>query len=238
MAWFQKLTPAKLREDTWSCQPLEGTMPRTSRKSSALSGSLHPRARTLYALAASAAGVGMLALAQPAGAKIVYTPAHKSITPNHTIPLDLNHDGTVDFRLKDIYYTSQFVSHVGILSAVPAVHANEIEGYSKVWHYASALRAGVSIGPRGPFKTGARLMARVFSDDRRSARSSARAAPVLGPSDESLSRFEVPYQGKGSLRLGPLECRLFRERTLMPLSRLCLRDHRQQTHRHGRDGES
>jgi hypothetical protein len=138
-------------------------MPRTSRRSSALSGALHSRLNS-YALAASAAGVGMLASAQPAEAKIVYTPAHKSITPNHTIPLDLNHDGTVDFRLKDIYYTSQFVSHVGILSAVPAVHANEIEGYSKAWHYASALRARVSIGPKGPFKTGARLMARVFSD--------------------------------------------------------------------------
>jgi hypothetical protein len=120
----------------------------------------------MYALAASAAGVGLLALTQPADAKIVYTPAHKSIAPNHTIPLDLNHDGTADFRLREIHYTTTQAgfSHIGILSAVPAVHANGIEGYSKFRPYASALQAGASIGPKGPFKTGARLMARVFSD--------------------------------------------------------------------------
>jgi hypothetical protein len=119
----------------------------------------------MYALAASGAGVGIFALSHSAEAKIVYTPTHKSLTPDHTVPLDLNNDGTTDFRLKDIYYTSQHVSHVGVLSAIPAVHANEIEGTSNVgWHYASALKAGVSIGPKGPFKTGSRLMLRVFSD--------------------------------------------------------------------------
>ena len=34
----------------------------------------------MYAIAASAAGVGMLALAQPVAAKIVYTPTHPSST--------------------------------------------------------------------------------------------------------------------------------------------------------------
>lgn len=130
-----------------------------------LSDSVHQRLN-MYALAAGAAGVGMLALVLPAETEIVYTPAHKNIAPNHTIPLDLNHDGTVDFRLKDIHYTTTQAgfSHIGILSAAPVVHANEIEGYSRFWHYASALRSGVSVGPKGPFKTGARLMARNFSD--------------------------------------------------------------------------
>ena len=121
----------------------------------------------MYALAATGAGVGMLALSQSAQAKIVYTRADKSITPNHTIPLDLNRDGVTDFRLKDVHYTtSQFgFSHIGVLSVFPPGHANEVEGYSKFGrHYASALQAGVSIGPKGPFKTGPRLMARVFSD--------------------------------------------------------------------------
>jgi hypothetical protein len=49
-----------------------------------------------YALAASAAGVGMLALAQPAEAKIVYTPAHIAVPINTFLPLDLNHDGVND----------------------------------------------------------------------------------------------------------------------------------------------
>jgi hypothetical protein len=119
-----------------------------------------------YALAASAAGVGALALSQAADAKIVYTPAHKVITPNHTIALDLNHDGT-DFHLKDIRFTTtQYgFSHIAMLSVVPARNANEAEGYSKFnQHYASALKAGVSIGPKGKFASGPRIMAQVYSD--------------------------------------------------------------------------
>jgi len=121
----------------------------------------------MYALAASAAGVGMLALAQPAEAEIVYTRAHKSITPNHTIPLDLNHDGSTDFRFKDAHITSSpyGFDHTGILSVRPAIHANKIVGFSRdTRHYASALDAGVSIGPKKQFTLGPRLMATAFSD--------------------------------------------------------------------------
>jgi len=50
----------------------------------------------MYALAASAAGVGLLA-AQPAEAKIVYTPAHAKVV--QPVPIDLNHDAIVDFNL-------------------------------------------------------------------------------------------------------------------------------------------
>src|ERR1700733_5529298 len=47
-----------------------------------------------YALGATAAGVGMLALARPAEAKIVYTHADTPIPVNGgLIELDLNHDG-------------------------------------------------------------------------------------------------------------------------------------------------
>ncbi len=55
-------------------------MKRTSRKPSTLSESLQ-RHLNAYALAASAAGVGMLALAQPAEAKIVYHRTHHVIGP-------------------------------------------------------------------------------------------------------------------------------------------------------------
>lgn len=51
-----------------------------------------------YAVAAGAAGVGLLALAQPAEAKIVYTPSNIPITVNGpAVQLDLNHDGIADF---------------------------------------------------------------------------------------------------------------------------------------------
>jgi len=51
-----------------------------------------------YATAAAAAGVGTLALVQPAEAKIVYTPANIPITVNGpVVQLDLNQDGIIDF---------------------------------------------------------------------------------------------------------------------------------------------
>jgi hypothetical protein len=51
-----------------------------------------------YATAATAAGVGALALAQPAEAKIVYTPSDIPITANGpAVQIDLNHDGVPDF---------------------------------------------------------------------------------------------------------------------------------------------
>jgi len=70
-------------------------MKRRARKPSQLSESLHRRLNA-YALAASAAGVGVLALAQPAEARIVYTPAHVKFEST-TYDLDLNHDGVTDF---------------------------------------------------------------------------------------------------------------------------------------------
>jgi len=51
------------------------------RKTAELPRSLHQQLNS-YALAASAAGVGVLVLAQPAEAKIIYTKAHPLIPPN------------------------------------------------------------------------------------------------------------------------------------------------------------
>jgi hypothetical protein len=58
----------------------------------------------LYATAASATGVSLLVLAQPADAKVVYTPAQVTIVPNSTYNLDLNNDGIADFRIKQHSY--------------------------------------------------------------------------------------------------------------------------------------
>jgi hypothetical protein len=68
-----------------------------------LSESLHHRLNS-YALAASAAGVGLLALAQPAEAKIVYTPTHVIIGLHDSYKLDLNHDGIADFTILNTSY--------------------------------------------------------------------------------------------------------------------------------------
>jgi hypothetical protein len=55
-----------------------------------------------YALCAAAAGVGLLAAAQPSGAQIVYTPAHQGMGRNAKIQIDLNHDGVVDLVIREI----------------------------------------------------------------------------------------------------------------------------------------
>ena len=69
---------------------------RTSLRKPAVLSESTQRRLGMYALAASAAGVGTLGLTPSAEAKIVYTPAHvKILYPG--VPLDFNHDQIVDF---------------------------------------------------------------------------------------------------------------------------------------------
>jgi hypothetical protein len=103
----------------------------------------------------------MLAVAHSTEAKIVYTPAHRTISPHQTVPLDLNHDGRVDFRFQDtLSTTTAGFFHSGRLSILP-LGANQIWGHktSAGLHYASTLKAGVRIGSAGAFSAGSRSMA-------------------------------------------------------------------------------
>jgi hypothetical protein len=68
-----------------------------SRKQANLSDSVLHRLN-MYAVAASAAGVGMVVSPQAAEGKIVYTPANVNLN-GKPFPLDLNHDHRVDFFL-------------------------------------------------------------------------------------------------------------------------------------------
>jgi hypothetical protein len=88
----------------------------------------------MYALAGSAAGIGVLALTQPAEAKIVYTPKHLQLTGGKTF-IDLNHDGINDF-----YFAESVTQGWGALSVIGVRQKN------LVWGDASALPAGVRIG--------------------------------------------------------------------------------------------
>lgn len=130
---------------------------RHSRTPDELAHSLQQRLNC-YALAAGAAGVGVLAVTQPAAARIVYTPAHKVITFNHPVALDLNHDGKTDFVFHETFITTTSVGefHSLILSVLPAHQNNEIWG--KLRH-ASALPAGVLVGPKGQFTVSKKTMA-------------------------------------------------------------------------------
>src|SRR5579864_6807541 len=71
-----------------------------ARKVVDLSEAVHKQLNA-YGLAAGAAGVSLLVLANPVEAKIVYTKTHKVIGSNGIYSLDLNHDGTVDFLIQE-----------------------------------------------------------------------------------------------------------------------------------------
>jgi len=115
---------------------------------------------SMYALAASAAGVGMLALAQPAEGKIIYTKANKQIGLKAVLHLDLNHDGTTDFDLKNSFTTSTAGGAFDRLLALPDQKLNRVWGHTVPFGaYASALSANVRIGPKGHFLSGSGLMA-------------------------------------------------------------------------------
>ena len=110
-----------------------------------------------YTVAASAAGVSALALAKPAVAKIIYTPANIRI--NHNTTLDLNHDGITDFSFSGFHSShvgagvrknTYFNSQNGGLSILGAGSLNQILGSSKNF-YPAALSAGAQIGSSGKF---------------------------------------------------------------------------------------
>ena len=124
------------------------------RKPTSLSDSLHHQLN-MYALAAGAAGVGVLALSGPAEAKIVYTPAHVVLGDEYYhYQLDLNHDGVTDLTLSNTY-SNDIVRFFSYAQASPA-GGNAVEGIGR---YASALRPGVQIGGRNHFRAGGNLMA-------------------------------------------------------------------------------
>jgi hypothetical protein len=120
------------------------------RKTANLPDSVHQQLN-MYALAARAAGVGMLALAVPAEARIVYTPTHHVIAEGGHYRLDVNHDGITDFTLQaQITHTTGYSGFYASLSAVPAA-GNGVEGWTGFAPWASALRAGGRIGSRHYF---------------------------------------------------------------------------------------
>jgi hypothetical protein len=115
-----------------------------SRKISQLSSSLDKRLN-LYALAAGAAGVGLLALAEPVEAEVVYTPARVTLRAGTSYFLDINNDGQPDFQLTDT--ASHYFAGLGVHAwgnSAPTSNAVEI-GRSSLDPL--ALERGAKIGP-------------------------------------------------------------------------------------------
>lgn len=136
----------------------------SARIKSELPGSLEKRLQ-LYSLA-STAGLGILALAQSAQARIVYTPANVNIRQNGgLIKFDLNHDGIPDFGLSNVYFHSSFQAN-GSLRVVQVRSANEMWNIaSKGFECAQALPKGALVGPKGRFHKDPRAgLAMAFDD--------------------------------------------------------------------------
>jgi len=124
------------------------------RKPSALSRSTRQQLNS-YALAASAAGVSVLALARASEAKVIYTETHQVTRARVPLYIDLNHDGVKDFVLRTMYYRGSY-SEVGLdasgyCNVNNAVAGKRFSRSSYFFSAASALPAGARIGPKTKF---------------------------------------------------------------------------------------
>jgi hypothetical protein len=138
-------------EDENEAARLEEDFMQRPRTPSKLAESLHRRLNA-YALVASAAGIGVLALGLPAEAKIVYTPAHVPIVENGgPVKLDLNHDGITDFTFSNFCGCSAHMP--AILEIFTRQSLNGVwESQSRFGSLPAALKAGVRVGSNKAFK--------------------------------------------------------------------------------------
>jgi hypothetical protein len=135
---------------------------RWSRATRPLSGALDHRLN-LYSLAASAAGVSVLALVPPAQARIVFTPAHVKLTPNHKLAIDLNHDGIKDFELLDQAAGSSAFLEIKAQQTGNALAQANTDCNPSVG--VAALKAGVLIGKGQTFSNNLYCMAQYIGAD-------------------------------------------------------------------------
>jgi hypothetical protein len=112
----------------------------------------------MYALAAGAAGVGVLALTQPSEAEIIYTPADSYFGPGGRVYLDVSGDGTTDFFFSGTVSattSSRLTKHL-IFTRIYANPAGAGDGFAD---NGSPLSAGASIGPPAEFMSASFTMA-------------------------------------------------------------------------------
>ena len=106
------------------------------------------RQLNIYALAAGAAGIGVLVCPAPAEAEIVFTPTH-TVLSRGSLDIDLNHDGVVDFTLYDGLHHTGINTQVFRLYANPVHQGSGVEGAS--FRSVLALNGGSPIGSNQQF---------------------------------------------------------------------------------------
>jgi len=116
-------------------------MTRSPRPRTKLSDSLQ-RQLNMYALAAGAAGVGALALAPPAEARIVYTPAHVQVGPESSYCFSLDHEkSTQECLYRNAHYSNTYVMAFAFSVAVTRTNRS----------FELAIFPGARIGPARRF---------------------------------------------------------------------------------------
>jgi hypothetical protein len=108
-----------------------------------------------YSLAAMAAGVGALALAQPADAQVVVTSTSIQLNSGGSVSIDLNNDGVTDFILA-IEHNGYDHGFYGSFVAMPITGGKVMAGTrGTLGAYASILGNGAVIGPSAHFSSSA-----------------------------------------------------------------------------------
>ena len=140
------------------------------------------RRLTAYGIAA-AAGVGMLALAPPAQAEVVYTPT-KTVLNNGLLAIDLDGDGTTNFTLEDDFNGGFFRSNRRLLlqGDVGASVMNSQD-------FALALGSGATIGSSRKFRAVNPSAIRMANVGYVCASSSACNTIEFGPWKQAQNRY-------------------------------------------------
>jgi len=146
----------------------------------------------MYELAASAAGVGLLALAQPAEARIVYTKTHLVIAGAERYNLDLNRDKITDFSVVNFFTTTCPDSCVQVLYLKPAAGNSQVGSVKSFGHFAAAMNKGAVVGQKAHFLAGSAVMREAFSTQ-----------PSVGPWNNVKNRYlGFKFQIKGKIHYG------------------------------------
>jgi hypothetical protein len=121
--------------------------------------STFPHRLNAYALAAGAAGISLLALAEPSSAEIIYTKTNQTMGKEGTLYLDLNRDGITDVTIENRYHRhcntlGTCFTSASLAALAPGSNQVVYNAYGAV-----AMKAGMGIGPLDAFKGGKEQMA-------------------------------------------------------------------------------
>jgi hypothetical protein len=111
-----------------------------------------------YAIAAAAAGVSVLSLAESSEAKIVYTPTHHVISDGRSYRLDFAGDGKTDLTLRNKHISNCTTDGCTTWQSLAVNLAGSNQVVYNVFG-AVAMKAGMRIGPGDAFAGGPQVLA-------------------------------------------------------------------------------